>query len=321
LADPLHLGPRVGAPPGLAPLLKLLRHVGCRLTGQRRVAGSETAAVLAVAGGAGAKAAVGVALVIEREPLDRSADRGEGQGAVVGGDRKPLATAELARNPTHLRVPAPAIGIGFHLGREVARVEPSQARGSSPVARAVEPVAGEAGVSGPGPRAAQRDQLAGRGKALGRRGISRTGGQDGGQSGGDRGASAHVFPSTRGSASRFRWPLAALLLTACKPPPENRQAMPQADTGAGLAAIERAGCGACHTIPGLYWPKGRAGPHLGDMTGRALIAGRLPNRPEVLAAFVRNAPGLVPGTSMPAMPLSETEARDVAAYLYAQDAS
>ena len=47
-----------------------------------------------------------------------------------------------------------------------------------------------------------------------------------------------------------------------------------------------------------------------------MIAGRLPNRPDVLAHFVRRAPELVPGTTMPAMPLSEKEARDVAAYLY-----
>jgi cytochrome c1 len=37
----------------------------------------------------------------------------------------------------------------------------------------------------------------------------------------------------------------------------------------------------------------------------------------VLAAFVRDAPSLVPGTAMPAMPLTEAEARDVAAYLMA----
>ena len=34
------------------------------------------------------------------------------------------------------------------------------------------------------------------------------------------------------------------------------------------------------------------------------------------AAFVRDAPRLVPGTTMPALPLSERESHDVAAYLY-----
>ena len=52
------------------------------------------------------------------------------------------------------------------------------------------------------------------------------------------------------------------------------------------------------------------------MSDRALIAGRLPNEPETLARFVRDAPALLPNTTMPAMPLSEREATDVAAYLY-----
>ena len=44
-------------------------------------------------------------------------------------------------------------------------------------------------------------------------------------------------------------------------------------------------------------------------------------RPEVLAAYIRDAPALVPGSGMPAMPVTEAEARDVAAYLYEQGAS
>jgi cytochrome c1 len=33
--------------------------------------------------------------------------------------------------------------------------------------------------------------------------------------------------------------------------------------------------------------------------------------------FVRNAPSMVPGTAMPAIPMSDQEARDVTAYLLA----
>lgn len=107
-----------------------------------------------------------------------------------------------------------------------------------------------------------------------------------------------------------------VLLAACEPPASGRAAMPGADPAAGLVAIERAGCGSCHRIPGLAWPRGGLGPSLDGFAGQALIAGRLPNRPDVLAAYVRDAPSLTPGTTMPAMPLSEKEARDVAAYLY-----
>lgn len=92
--------------------------------------------------------------------------------------------------------------------------------------------------------------------------------------------------------------------------------MPEADPARGLAAIERVGCGSCHVIPGLSWPEGKVGPPLQGFAERGLIAGRLPNRPELLARFVRNAPALIPESTMPAMPLSEAESRDIAAYLY-----
>lgn len=108
-----------------------------------------------------------------------------------------------------------------------------------------------------------------------------------------------------------------MLLAACKPPPEARQAMPGTDTARGRAVIARAGCGSCHVIPGLAWPEGRVGPSLEGFPERGLIAGALPNRPDVLAAFVRDAPALLPDTTMPAMPVTEEESRDVAAYLYA----
>lgn len=108
-----------------------------------------------------------------------------------------------------------------------------------------------------------------------------------------------------------------LLLGACKPPPDTRQHMPGTDPARGLEVITRVGCGSCHAISGLRFPKGKTGPSLEGFGGQALIAGALPNRPDVLAAFVRNAPALLPGTTMPAMPMTEEESRHAAAYLYA----
>ncbi|WP_300975275.1 c-type cytochrome [Sphingomonas sp. LHG3406-1] len=116
------------------------------------------------------------------------------------------------------------------------------------------------------------------------------------------------------------FPLLILGLAACKPPPEQRQFMPQASAAHGKAVIERVGCGSCHLIPGVRWPQGKVGPALDGLAQRALIAGKLPNEPDVLAAYIRNAPALVPGSGMPAMPVSEAEARDIAAYLYEQGA-
>lgn len=113
-------------------------------------------------------------------------------------------------------------------------------------------------------------------------------------------------------------PSLALLaaLSGCSAPPDQEHFTPQSSAERGRAIIERVGCAACHTIPGIGWPKGRVGPALDGFGGQALIAGRAPNRAEVLAAFVRDAPSVVPGSGMPPMPLSEEESRDVAAYLY-----
>lgn len=113
-------------------------------------------------------------------------------------------------------------------------------------------------------------------------------------------------------------PLVALA-AACEGPPEQRHHMPEADAAAGRVVVERVGCGACHTFPDIRWPRGRLGPRLEGFADQGMIAGRLPNRPDILARFVRNAPDLIPGTTMPAMPISERESRDVAAYLYTLD--
>lgn len=83
----------------------------------------------------------------------------------------------------------------------------------------------------------------------------------------------------------------------------------------GRAAATRLGCGACHTMPGVAWPKGRVGPALDGFGDRALIAGSRPNRAPLLADFVRDAPAAVPGTAMPAIAMSDADARDIAAWL------
>ena len=105
------------------------------------------------------------------------------------------------------------------------------------------------------------------------------------------------------------------LAAACKPPPETRYQFDAEAIARGRAAVERVGCAACHEISGIDWPKGRTGPSLVGFDDVGVIAGVLPNTPANLAAFVRNAPKAKPGSTMPAMPLSPAEARDVAAFL------
>ena len=105
-------------------------------------------------------------------------------------------------------------------------------------------------------------------------------------------------------------------LCGCEAPPDRQSFAPRSAADAGRAVIDRVGCAACHAIPGIDWPKGRVGPALDGFADQSLIAGRAPNRPDVLAAFVRNAPAVVPGSGMPPMPITEEESRDVAAYLH-----
>ena len=80
-----------------------------------------------------------------------------------------------------------------------------------------------------------------------------------------------------------------------------------------LIALE---CGACHRIPGIPGARGTVGPPLDDYRKRVYIAGRNPNVPDHLVAWIRDAPSLDPGTAMPDLDVSEAEARDIAAYLY-----
>ena len=125
---------------------------------------------------------------------------------------------------------------------------------------------------------------------------------------------------SKGSGHGLKKALASLpllfALCGCQEPPDQEHFVPQADAERGRQVIARVGCAACHSIPGVGWPNGRVGPALDRFAEQSLIAGREPNRADLLAEFVRNAPSVVPGTAMPPMPLTEEESRDVAAYLY-----
>lgn len=86
--------------------------------------------------------------------------------------------------------------------------------------------------------------------------------------------------------------------------------------GRGRQVIVDVGCGACHTIPGIREAKGLIGPPLLWWSRRTYIAGELPNTPDNLVKWVRSPRSIEAHTAMPALGLSEQQARDVAAYLY-----
>lgn len=109
--------------------------------------------------------------------------------------------------------------------------------------------------------------------------------------------------------------LLCLGLAACNGPPDRTPTLADADAKRGRQLVIDKGCVACHTLPDVKWPRGGLGPSLDGFGRQSLIAGRLPNQPGTLMQFVRNAPALVPGTAMPAISMTDQEARDVTAYL------
>lgn len=108
---------------------------------------------------------------------------------------------------------------------------------------------------------------------------------------------------------------ACALLAACDGPPDRTPTLGDADAARGRQLVVDKGCAACHVFPDVPWPRGGLGPSLENFARQGLIAGRLPNQPGVLMQFIRDAPALVPGTAMPAITLSDQDARDVTAYL------
>lgn len=116
-------------------------------------------------------------------------------------------------------------------------------------------------------------------------------------------------------------PLALLLTMAatagCEealPPPHLRVA--GGDPERGATAITAYGCGGCHTIPGIRDADGTVGPPLTDYAMRGYVAGVLPNWPRHLVRWIVNPPAISPQTAMPALGVTEQDARDIAAYLY-----
>lgn len=95
-----------------------------------------------------------------------------------------------------------------------------------------------------------------------------------------------------------------------------KQNVPGGDPRQAPAAIAKYGCGACHTIPGIEGAHGKAGPELSNLAERSVLAGRLPNEPDNLMLWIQHPQQVKPGNDMPEMGVSDSDARDIAAYLY-----
>lgn len=96
------------------------------------------------------------------------------------------------------------------------------------------------------------------------------------------------------------------------------RALTRGEPSRALPIMRRFGCAGCHTIPGVPGADGQVGGSLADLRKRVYIAGAVNNSADNLVRWIVSPQAFAPHTAMPAPGLSEQEARDVAAYLYAR---
>ena len=127
----------------------------------------------------------------------------------------------------------------------------------------------------------------------------------------------------RGESYRLRLLAAALLLAfaACGGGmSESEQAAAEmtdgGDPARGRAAIERYGCGTCHTIPGVSGADALVGPPLSQVASRSYVGGVLTNSPENMIRWIQDPRAVDSLTAMPTLGITDREARDIASYLY-----
>jgi mono/diheme cytochrome c family protein len=136
-----------------------------------------------------------------------------------------------------------------------------------------------------------------------------------------------------GMSSAQKWvalPLLALLLTAGaaygiwsaldvqQQTIETAKALTAGEPANGASLVRRFGCGGCHTISGVPGADGKVGPSLEKLRERVFIAGRLRNSGDALVQWILHPQQFDGHAAMPPTGISESEARDVAAYLYTQ---
>jgi cytochrome c1 len=121
---------------------------------------------------------------------------------------------------------------------------------------------------------------------------------------------------------RLAAPLTALLLlSACQKPEGTAPQQPSlpAATGnaqRGVMLAGQYGCNNCHKVPGVEGPQGALAPSLEKLGSQGTIAaGTVPITPDVIQRYIQNPQSVNPQSSMPAVPMPEADAHDIAAYL------
>ncbi len=87
------------------------------------------------------------------------------------------------------------------------------------------------------------------------------------------------------------------------------------DARRGRSAASQYGCHGCHRIPGITGAEVDVGPPLAGIARRQLIAGQIANTPETMVRWIRNPQDVDALTAMPNLGVTESDARDIAAFL------
>jgi cytochrome c2 len=106
--------------------------------------------------------------------------------------------------------------------------------------------------------------------------------------------------------------------TACSRMPHERdvRALTGGDPFRGRDLIQGYGCGTCHTIPGVEAADAHVGPPLTKIARRIYLAGHIENTPQNMMLWIQHPHTFDSRTAMPEMGVTETDSRDITAYLY-----
>jgi cytochrome c oxidase assembly factor CtaG/cytochrome c2 len=111
--------------------------------------------------------------------------------------------------------------------------------------------------------------------------------------------------------------LLMMVMTGCDSPDEQRAAAATGgDPHRGRTAVRMYGCSSCHTIPGVREANGLVGPPLTAIGSRVYLGGVIENSPQNMIRWIQNPKAIDQKTAMPNLHLSESDARDITAYLY-----
>jgi len=109
--------------------------------------------------------------------------------------------------------------------------------------------------------------------------------------------------------------LAVILVAACGTTGA-QEPVAGGDRARGKELAVRYGCAACHAIPNMP-TLGLVGPPLETIAQRTYLAGRVPNTPANMMNWIRFPRQVDPETLMPDLGVSERDAADLTAFLYA----